>query len=198
MHRPHEGERPAAAQGGRDKRDPRGPAAPAANPRLAVPDSVPQPVVSEDASDSAWDRFDALLNADKVDFDSTQSSLHMPLNNDGWSPTRPGALPTEGKWRLQIEAEVGEVLALARQKNRAAPVPHVWDEFYRMLPRAEHGGRSHSAPPPLALDQSTPMQRRLRLRDQIEWAEVAGALREAHAFLASLADTDWTYFDRAG
>jgi hypothetical protein len=40
------------------------------------------------------------------------------------------------------------------------------------------------------------MQRRLRLRDQIEWADVAGVLPQVHSLLARLADDEWTYFER--
>jgi hypothetical protein len=98
--------------------------------------------------------------------------------------------------RLTLHAELGDVLALARQANRAAPARAAWDDLYHLLPAAEHGGRLFAPPPPLPIDQSTPLQRRLRLRDQIEWAEVAGVLPQVHSFLARLSDGEWTYFDR--
>ncbi|WP_427912789.1 hypothetical protein ACPWT1_19520 [Ramlibacter sp. MMS24-I3-19] len=40
----------------------------------------------------------------------------------------------------------------------------------------------------------SPMQKRLRLRDQVEWAEGAGALAAVHAFLVALPEDEWLHF----
>jgi hypothetical protein len=37
------------------------------------------------------------------------------------------------------------------------------------------------------------MQKRLRLRDQIEWAEQAGVLAAVHDFLAALPEEQWLH-----
>jgi hypothetical protein len=39
------------------------------------------------------------------------------------------------------------------------------------------------------------MQKRLRLRDQIEWAERAGALMAVYDFLLGLPEEQWFHFD---
>lgn len=45
-----------------------------------------------------------------------------------------------------------------------------------------------------AWDVVSPMQKRLRLRDQIEWAERAGGLASLHAFLVALSEEQWLHF----
>jgi hypothetical protein len=163
-------------------------------PPASLFDPLAQLHVTEDAGESAWKRFEALLNGEAAEYDPTQSSLHVPRNSTQWHPTAPGTVPG-GLERLALHVELGEVLALARKANRAAPVRKAWEALYELLPHAEHAGRSYAPPAALSSDQSTPMQRRLRLRDQIEWAEVAGVLPQAHALLASLEDGEWTYFE---
>lgn len=152
------------------------------------------PVVMEETGDSAWRQFEALLNADKVDFDSTQSTLHEPRNGQAWQQTAASPLSAPNQQRLHLEAALNDVLALARTANRAAPVEDAWRKMYLLLPKVEHGGRTFSPPVPLPAEQGTWIQRRLRLRDQIEWAELAGCLREVHAFLDDLPESDWDHF----
>jgi hypothetical protein len=40
----------------------------------------------------------------------------------------------------------------------------------------------------------SPIQKRLRLRDHIEWASASGVLAAVHSFLSSLPETDWEHF----
>jgi hypothetical protein len=197
MSRKRDGERPAASPDRHDKPSRTDKAGRTRQPAPSDFDPLTHLHVTEDASESAWRRFEALLKGEAADFDATESALHVPRNSAGWHPTAAGTLPGALE-RLTLHAELDDVLALARKANRSSPAREAWDDLYHLLPATEHGARQFAPPPPLPIDQSTPMQRRLRLRDQIEWAEVAGVLPLVHAFLARLADGEWTYFDRGG
>src|SRR5687768_11645520 len=64
--------------------------------------------------------------------------------------------------------------------------------------RQAGGGRSIPAPAPIdgpAWAATSAMQKRLRLRDQIEWAERERALAAVFEFLLALPDDQWHHFD---
>ncbi|HYF21319.1 MAG TPA: hypothetical protein VEA40_25880 [Ramlibacter sp.] len=87
-----------------------------------------------------------------------------------------------------------EVMVLARRNNRACPMPEAWAALHALLPARQAGGRSHAPPPPVdgpAWAATSGMQKRLRLRDQIEWADREGALAPVHEFLAALPEEQW-------
>ena len=89
-----------------------------------------------------------------------------------------------------------QVMVLARRNNRACPVPAQWAAFHRLLSRHQPQG---GVAPPAPVDgpgwaATSPMQKRLRLRDQLEWAERTGVLTEVGGFLAGLTEQDWHHF----
>ena len=97
----------------------------------------------------------------------------------------------------QPTIEVSDVMTLARRNNRACPVPPAWAAFHRLLPVREYRGSRIPPPPPIegtAWAASSPMQKRLRLRDQIEWADRTGALMAAYDFLSAIPEEQWHHF----
>lgn len=66
-----------------------------------------------------------------------------------------------------------------------------------MLPPRLAGGQRIPAPAPIdgpGWAASSAMQKRLRLRDQIEWAAQAGALQGVFEFLSGLREEEWLHF----
>ena len=103
----------------------------------------------------------------------------------------PGVAPAS-----QPKATLEEVMALARRNNRSCPLPAPWAVFYELLPARVTDGAK--APPPVdrqGWTASSAMHKRLRLRDQIEWADRTGVLQHAHDFLARLPEEHWHHFD---
>ena len=87
------------------------------------------------------------------------------------------------------------VMLVARRNNRACPMPPAWQALHDLLAGQAQPGRP--VPPPIdgpAWDAVSPMQKRLRLRDQIEWAERAGSLASLHRFLVGLDEEQWLHF----
>jgi hypothetical protein len=171
-------------------------------------DRAPVPEVVEADTASAWARFEALQRGEEVEptqqsplagsqgagsYDTTQPmqpapragvSQQAPLRADGGlAPPRPLAL--------------ADVMVMARRHNRACPLPEAWAAFHRLLPTRELHGRLLGAPLPIsgaAWQSASAMEKRLRLRDQIEWAERTGALMAAYDFLVALPERQWHHF----
>ena len=156
------------------------------------------PMGLEEDSESAWQRFEALRNP-------VQEKVEAPAADDqpppapGYEPTQPlehvlKARAIESRRAVTLD----EVMNLARRNNRACPRPQPWVAFHQLLPSRVQQGRTVDAPLPLiagAWNAASPMQKRLRLRDQIEWADRAGVLQAAHDFLARLPEEHWHHFD---
>ena len=133
-------------------------------------DRATAPTPLEVESQSAWDEFVRLTEA---------GGLTVP--GEPASPRGPAAVG-----RVTLES----TLLVARQRNRACPRPAAWQQLQALLPM-----RGRDAPPAAvkASEWGTvaPMQKRLLLRHQIEWAAATGALAAVHAFLSSLPDDQW-------
>ncbi len=83
-----------------------------------------------------------------------------------------------------------EVLREARRVNRAAPLPPQWESLGGLL--QELAGAA--PPPPLGGVQfaaSSAMEKRIRVREQIEWADERGHLAQVMAYLKSLSEDEW-------
>jgi hypothetical protein len=92
---------------------------------------------------------------------------------------------------------LADVMVMARRNNRACPRPEAWAAFHGLLPTRELHGRLLGAPLPIsgpAWQSASAMEMRLRLRDQIEWAERTGALAAAYDFLVALPERQWHHF----
>ena len=149
---------------------------------------VPQPV--EDASEAAWREFDECWEA-----------LELRLRSDGppladrqvLPVGAPGASRRGG--RPQATAlQVDDVMRLARANDRVCPIAPAWKKLHLLLGVLLQPRRTDPAPEPIeatAWSQTTDLQKRLRLREQLAWAKHHGGLHVAHEFVRALPEDDW-------
>lgn len=184
-------------------------------------DRATAPMALEDASETTWKQFEQLLSNQEMGFDETQmaegaeqeaakeeaqeetgqTTVPTEAAKARYAATEPMQIPATAKPAAlkpaQRDITIDDVMMLARRNNRSCPVPAKWVEFHALLPMREHQGNRIPAPPPIdgaAWNSMSPMQKRLRLRDQIEWADRTGALMAAGEFLASLSEEQWFHF----
>jgi hypothetical protein len=144
---------------------------------LAALEALPE--VVESNSDSSWRMFLAL-----------QAS-----NGDDFSPTQPF-----GPSSLRAQSQAGrvtvqEVMVEARRHNRVAPLAQHWQRLYEMLKSATGG----EPPEPMSgeeLATSPPLVRRIRIRDQVEWAAEHAQLQLVLSFFQSLPEEHWVHIGR--
>jgi hypothetical protein len=129
-------------------------------------DLGPLPEVVESNSETSWNAF---LQA--------QASQERSL------ATRPRGAP-------EATLSVQEVMSEARRNNRICPrVPH-WQALCALL------GELTGAQPPGAISgneakQAPPLVKRIRVRDQVEWAARHGQLPQVLRFFQSLPEDRW-------
>lgn len=169
-------------------------------------DRATVPAAVEENSESAWAKFEALQRGEPLDPTQPMPLGGMPKGSyDTTQPQEPGPragasqqAPLRGdRPRTAKALSLAEVMVVARRNNRACPLPQQWAAFHQLLPIRELHGRQLGAPLPIAgaaWASASAMEKRLRLRDQIEWAERTGALAAAHAFLCALGEEDWLHF----
>ena len=152
----------------------------------------------EESSESAWQRFEDLQKSHEVQFAPTETADSLPSGARAFQATLPASREAQLRPRpAPRQLTVDEVMLLARRNNRACPLPGPWTQLHALLPAHSARGRALAPPPPIdgpAWDQVSPMQKRLRVRDHIEWADRAGVLREVHEFLARLPEEEWLHF----
>ena len=154
-------------------------------------DRATAPAGLEHNSESTWQLFEALRNGEEA-----PQKASPPAPAPGYEPTEPMGIAGAAGAASRTRVTLDEVMALARRNNRSCPLPAPWAAFYDLLPaRAGDGAK---APPPVdrqGWTASSAMHKRLRLRDQIEWADRSGVLQAAHDFLARLPEEHWHHFD---
>jgi hypothetical protein len=144
------------------------------------------PASLEDVSDTAWLEFQALQASHEQQFQATQ-----PLSRPAGLASGKGAAPRASAPPMSLD----QALTIARRGNRACPMPEHWKAFYDVLTKLAPPG----AVPPMTIDGAAwavvpPMQKRMRLRDQLEWAERTGVLEPVVRFLQALPDEAWLHF----
>jgi hypothetical protein len=140
-------------------------------------DRATAPTPLEDGSDAVWEEFERL-----------QSGL-APIDARAPGPEQPASREPRALTRVVLE----DTMLLARRANRSSPKPLHWRRMYELLParasaRPPQGFSEKDAP------RASPMQKRLLLRDHIEWAAAMGCLPAVHGFLDALAEDDWEHF----
>lgn len=146
---------------------------------------VPPPL--EDASEAAWRDFDACWEA--LDRRVRESPRRVA---PGAAP-RPRRQPTPP---IQVQApaasQIDEVMRVARMNDRVCPSPAAWRRLHWLLGALLQPARPGPAPAdPIEWTRGTDLQKRLRLREQLAWAQVQGGLHVAHEFLLALGESDW-------
>ena len=141
--------------------------------------------VLEKNTDTSWAAFQALHTAHEQGFKATEpATLHNV-------PTAPAALSPAGSPPAAAALPgVEDVMAEARRNNRVCPKPQVWQRLYDWLP---HKG-PQLAPVPASRaewDQMSPLEKRSRLRQHVEWAATQGVLPKVHEAFKALAEDRW-------
>jgi hypothetical protein len=139
----------------------------------------PLPEVKETNSESSWQLF-VQLQSQSSDFTPTTPSTLSPLTEQA---TKSGGI------------SVQDVMAEARRHNRVCPLQPHWNRLCVVLREAT----GSEPPPPMSAEESAgtpPLVKRIRVRDQVEWAEQHGRLREVMAFFQSLREEQWLHIGR--
>ena len=151
--------------------------------------SVPPPV--EDASEAAWREFDACWEAlDRQVHASAGGAAPRVVPPRG--VRGPATQPAQASPPAAVH--VDDVMCLARRNDRVCPSPAAWTRLHQLLHVLVLARPTD--PLPVALDASewnatTDLQKRLRLREQLAWAQHHGGLHVAHEFLLALDEDDW-------
>lgn len=169
-------------------RDPAAKAKPPGNEQYTATwlDSLPAPEVRE-GGESTWELWHEAERQLDAAFAPTEPSGHAPLSvGTGADAARVGRTAAN-------ELSADTLMVVARWNNRVCPRPELWTELYHRL-----GGTSYVDLPPPPVDRwiwtkLSALQKRLCLRETIEWAERHGKLPQVAKFMESLAEVDWLH-----
>lgn len=145
------------------------------------------PAALEDVSAEAWAEFQALQKEHAQGFASTRPNTNL----DTLRKMRTAEAASATKAVVTLD----QAMVFARRNNRACPMPDAWAQLHRVLAEGAPAGKA----PPVPIDGGAwnivpAMQKRLRLKEQLEWAEKHGRLEPAHAFLSALSEEAWLHF----
>lgn len=131
--------------------------------------------VVETDTETSWALFQALQGQQERGFEKTRPN--------GLASAPAGAATGE-------DVTVDDVLVEARRNNRVCPLPAIWQRLYAYLPNT---GPHLSAVPASHAEwrEISPLQKRARLREHIEWAASQGVLRQVHQALRKLPEERW-------
>jgi len=99
-----------------------------------------------------------------------------------------------------VPDKVASLLALVQSDSRVCPLPHQWNALWKLLPgRVQlHAGWEPALPLILAAwDETSAAEKRMRLREHIEYADAHGALDAVDTFLRSLKPDEWLVLEEA-
>ena len=139
---------------------------------------LPAPEVDEKNTDTAWDIFQALQDGTHQDFPTTtretlDARRHPRLAKAALKP-------------LTME----EVMFEARRNNRVCPLPSHWQRLQQLL--RQQAGTEPPPPIEVAAWRSIPsLNKRLCLRNQVQWAWEHRVLEAMFAFLRDLPEDKW-------
>ena len=91
-------------------------------------------------------------------------------------------------------AKLDALVAYLEAKERVCPLPQHWNNLWEMLPGKVRLGAGWSPSLPLILGawwETCDLEKRIRLREHLEWAASHGTLDDVDGFLRSLAPGDW-------
>ena len=91
--------------------------------------------------------------------------------------------------------KVQSLIEYSSQNGRICPQPKVWKELWELLPKKTRNSSGGWEPPlPLILGAwwyATGLEKILRLRDHICWADEHGVIDQVDTFLRDLSEEDW-------
>ena len=174
-------------------------------------DPIPTPEAVERASESAWALWhDVASGRQPID---PQVRPALPARppaaaapaDPRYAPRQPGGL---ARARAAVAAAprddaqrpaptLDDLMVLARRNGRVCPQPRAWVTLCAGL-RALAPLAPSLPLPPLAPDlwrETSALQKRLALRQQLEWAERQRLLPAMGRLLAALAEEDWLHME---
>lgn len=90
--------------------------------------------------------------------------------------------------------QLKELLEFVQGEGRICPQPGKLHELWEMLPDRKRVGSGWQPPLPLILaawDHTTGIEKMLRLRQHIEYAEEKGVLKQVDRYLRDLPASEW-------
>ncbi len=88
--------------------------------------------------------------------------------------------------------------AYCRSVNRVCPMPQRWSAVFGKLANTSQDPSGGWTPPlPLILaawHETSALQKQLRFKEHLDWANQQGQLEEIGSFLRSLPEDDWLHF----
>jgi hypothetical protein len=170
-------------------------------------DSIPAPEAIQKDSESVWALWNEAHQQHEQRFAETApmpAPVRLSPEEVSWAATEPafGSGPAiaprkrEKARREQSIFTLDSAMLVARRNNRVCPRPEQWTAFCALLPARKtlRGTQAPPAPPTGAAWSVTPaLTKRLCFREQIEWAERAGVLEAAMAFMHSMPEEQWLH-----
>ena len=139
------------------------------------------PEVVETNTESSWQMFLALQSQ----------------NDSPYAPTQPGEMQARPQCPPRAAAclTVQDLMVEARRLNRVAPCEPRWRQMHVMLQTA---GQGDPPPPMTGVEASVtpPLVKRIRVRDQVEWAAQHGLLERLFQFFRALPEHQWVHIGR--
>ena len=126
--------------------------------------------------------FEALLRYCELD------TLAMVMIHQHWEWLKKNSKPSE----------LEQLLNYCKSNERVCPLPQKWNELYKLLPNKKRKGAGFIPSVPLILGgwhHSSNLEKILRLKEHIEWADEHGALEQISKFVYSLKEEDWFHFN---
>jgi hypothetical protein len=166
-------------------------------------DSIPAPEAMVKESDSAWAMWNEAQQQHERKFADTAPLTTPPMAPEDlhWLPTQPASVAGLAQRRGPASAgqplfTLESAMLVARRNNRVCPRPQRWEEFCALLPPRKTLRGTQQPPAPAtgaAWAVTPPLTKRLCFREQIEWAERAGAIEAVMAFMQSMPEADWLH-----
>lgn len=157
---------------------------------MELGEPLPVPEVVEKDTDTSWALFQALQeDPSRVDFAETRRSGPGPLEA---TPSSPSTRPPAGPAAPLPGPTLDDAMFEARRNNRVCPLPPYWNRLYGLLPNKT--AKEPLPPVPAAAWGTTPaLNKRICLRNQLEWAHAQGALVQVFAYLRALPEDKWQH-----
>lgn len=95
-----------------------------------------------------------------------------------------------------MTSSLDSLLEYCADLDRVCPQPMRWNELWKMLPDRQRRGGGWQPSVPLILGgwwHSSNLEKMLRLKEHIEWAESHGCLAQVDAFIRGLSKDEWHY-----
>jgi hypothetical protein len=166
-------------------------------------DSIPAPEAIHGDGESAWALWSQVSHQHEQRFADTAPATRPPgmtTEEVQWAATQPaGAVLPRRTAKANAAAAIFTLetaMLVARRNNRVCPRPGRWDAFMQLLPARKtlRGTQQPPVPPTGGAWAVTPsLTKRLCFREQIEWAERAGALEAVMAFMQSMSEEEWLH-----